>query len=802
MVFKTGFKVKTTLIAIFALIFIATACMACLSCANDTEYVYEESISLMAMPNKTEYVVGDTLDLTGLAVTSIGKDGKLAVIPDSEIAVEPPHGTPIVEAGTLTVTVSHGKRSLTFPVKVTQATSCLYVKTPPKRAYYAGERLDLSGLELVLRENGEETTVAYSDAVSSEPENGAELSIPADAEDGSRTTRTVALSYGDLSCSFDVSIRAVRLVDLYLKSLPDRTNYYTGGTLDLTGLELAAAFSDSTVSVVNDYTVTETPNFAEAGKQTVTLSYLDKQVSFPITVFKTYLAFSEQPQDKEIALYAENETLSAKIIPDGDGEVTFVWYRKNSGEADFSEIVRSKPEHVTSSQAKENVLVLPKNDYVAAEYYCVATLMGSSNTVQSAKSDTACVTQRVETGLPVVRIDTENGADVVSKEEYVSARFSLTSDNYDDLTLDKIQIKGRGNSSWGQPKKPYTLKFDKKNEVLGMEKGKKWVLVANYSDKTLLRNDFASYLGNEIFTNMTWNPSFKSVDFILNGEYKGTYLLGEQIKIDKNRVNIQDISNAVLGKGDDLNGDGTVDEKDGGFIFEVNTTRMDEAYNYRTKRGIGMSLKDPDVDDFAGNEAVVEAFMENVIQTAEDALYSEDYTDAESGYAKYLDIDSFIDWYLVNELAKNNDACWFSSVYLYYNPADGKLHMGPDWDFDIGFGNIDYSGCDNYAGFWIKNSGWHKRLFTDPAFVAKVKSRWNEVKGKVQTAVNAEIQLKAKAIAASTELNFKRWQILGTYVWPNAAGYDKRNTYQSEVEYLVNWTNNRYEWLDTAINGL
>ena len=300
---------------------------------------------------------------------------------------------------------------------------------------------------------------------------------------------------------------------------------------------------------------------------------------------------------------------------------------------------------------------------------CVACLSCTNDTIEKS-DDTSYLTQWVDTGLPVVRIDTKNGVDVVSKEEYISARFALTSNDYNDLTLDEIKIKGRGNSSWGQPKKPYTLKFDSKSEVLGMKKGKKWVLVANYSDKTLLRNDFASYLGNEIFTNMTWNPSFKAVDFILNDEYKGTYLLGEQIKIDKNRINIQDISDAVRGKGDDLNSDGTVDEKDGGFIFEVNTTRMDEAYNYRTKKGIGMSLKDPDVDDFVGNEAVVEAFMENVIQTVEDALYSENYTDAENGYAKYLDVDSFIDWYLVNELAKNNDACWFSSVYLYYDPAD------------------------------------------------------------------------------------------------------------------------------------
>lgn len=424
------------------------------------------------------------------------------------------------------------------------------------------------------------------------------------------------------------------------------------------------------------------------------------------------------------------------------------------------------------------------------------------NEAETSNIENITIEQVMETGIPVLIITTNNSTEISSKEEYVKASFNLISDDYEELKIDEISIKGRGNSSWSQPKKPYTIKLDKKNSVLGMAKSKKWVLIANYSDKSLLRNDFASFLGNEVYTNMNWNPSFKAVELILNGEYKGSYLIGEQIKIEEKRVNIQNVADTVLGKGEDLNADGIVDEKDGGFIFEVNTSRMDESYNYRTTHGIGMSLKDPDVEDFAENENKIEQYMADIIHTAEDVLYSVEWLDEENGYKKYIDTDSFIDWYFVNEITKNNDACWFSSVYFYYDPKNCKLYMGPDWDFDISCGNIDYNGCDNYEGFWIKNSGWHKRLFEDPEFTEKVKKRWNETKTNLNDAINTTIKEKSDYLKKSANLNFKSWNILGTYVWPNPTGYDTRTTYESEVEYLITWLNNRFLWLDTEINKL
>ena len=151
-----------------------------------------------------------------------------------------------------------------------------------------------------------------------------------------------------------------------------------------------------------------------------------------------------------------------------------------------------------------------------------------------------------------------------------------------------MEIKGRGNSTWSMPKKSYSLKLSSKKEILGMKKHKRWVLVANYSDKTLLRNYLASELGNNYF-NSVWNPSFKSVHLILNGKYYGVYILGEQIKIDSKRVDIQAIDEIE----EDVNRDGFVNLDDGGFICEVNA-RMDEIFNFITTKEIAISLKEPD----------------------------------------------------------------------------------------------------------------------------------------------------------------------------------------------------------------
>ncbi len=397
------------------------------------------------------------------------------------------------------------------------------------------------------------------------------------------------------------------------------------------------------------------------------------------------------------------------------------------------------------------------------------------------KSYNVSVEKLKTSGIPIVEItySTESGA--ITKEEWKKdTKFKISGSfcNEDDFE-DTIEIKGRGNSSWRQHKKPYAIKLSSKNELLGMKKHKRWVLIANYSDKTLLRNYFASQLGKDIY-NHEWNPSFKSVHLIMNGEYRGVYLLGEAIKIDKNRVNIPDISD---------------DPDNGGFIFELNE-RMDEDFNFETTHKLDISLKEPDEVSKEIQEKV-----RTIIQTAEDALYSSDFDDPQKGYAKYYDVDSFIDWYLVNELAKNMDAADFSSIFYHYDPADGLIHMGPNWDFDVAFGNVYYKNCDYPTELYIKQGNiWLHRMFKDPNFKKRVKARWNETKDDVYRYITVVLQEDADYLSKAAVFNFKKWRGLGHWLWPNPTGATERKTYQSEVDWMIDWLKKRYDYLDKSFN--
>lgn len=391
------------------------------------------------------------------------------------------------------------------------------------------------------------------------------------------------------------------------------------------------------------------------------------------------------------------------------------------------------------------------------------------------------ISELKSTNIPIVDINVNNNKEITSKAIWESASFSITGEfcGESDLNNLEISIKGRGNSSWNLPKKPYSIKLSSKEKILGMKKSKRWVLIANYSDKTLLRNYFFSRLGNDLY-NTTWNPQFKSVNLIVNGKYRGVYLLGEQIRIDSNRVNISDIS--------DLN--------DGGFIFEINN-KLDELYNFITKHFVCISLKDP--DDITPEK---QSIVKRIITEAEDALFSENFTDPIQGYRSHFEVNSVIDWYIMNELGKNADAADFSSIYYYYDPSDNLLHMGPIWDFDISCGNIGTPGLYTYSDLYIRNnSRWIHRMFEDPWFREKVQLRWNAKKSILYEYITINLQEYADNLSLAEDLNFKKWEILGKYTWPYCPGYEYRTTYQNEIDYMTQWLIKRYEVMNDAYSN-
>jgi hypothetical protein len=179
----------------------------------------------------------------------------------------------------------------------------------------------------------------------------------------------------------------------------------------------------------------------------------------------------------------------------------------------------------------------------------------------------------------------------------------------------------------------------------------------------------------------------------------------------------------------------------------------------------------------------------------ETALYDPDYKDPENGYRKYIDENTFIDWILINELAKNNDAIMYASVFLSKD-RDGKLKMGPLWDFDSAFGNINYNDNPQYEdGLWVATATWISRLFQDEDFAQKARNRYDELKPVFDRLPELIAQNARQLIdAGAIDRNFERWDILGQYVWPNDAPYP--STYEGEVRRLTDWTKARNSWMN------
>ena len=527
--------------------------------------------------------------------------------------------------------------------------------------------------------------------------------------------------------------------------------------------------------------------------------------------------FTMQPVAMNVA--NPSVVLTCEAVVPNDYSAFYRWYKTEDGTIESNEPVSlgwsSSPDFETPSFTEKGIYY----------YFCrAASYIPSEDDNLEEVTSCSNVVSVAYTGLPTLYLNSGGIAtEAITRDEYVLGSFKLISDQYGTLeyTFTKVDkkdgkvkegIKGRGNSSWDFPKKGYNIKFDKKLSFFGLPESKKWCVIANYSDKSLLRNKFASILGTEVF-NSEWNPNFENVDVVLNGEYIGNYIFCEKNTIGGGRIDIQNIvdvdENLVEGKQSkviDSNNDGVKNLEDGGFLLEIDA-RYDADFWFDTTLGVPITLKDPDVVSDSVKERV-----RSVVQLAEDVLYGDEFTDPDEGWRKYIDENSVIDWYLINEFAKNVDAPFWLSVYMFYSPSDGKLYFGPNWDFDLGFGNVNYTNdenttsCEYPEGWYVRIAkvgtvtNWISRMFEDISFVSNVKNRWNEKKLALYSACNTELKSFMDENSVSAEYNFLKWPILGTYIWPNATGYESRKTYQSEVQYLVDWCNIRYQWFDNAIN--
>ena len=373
----------------------------------------------------------------------------------------------------------------------------------------------------------------------------------------------------------------------------------------------------------------------------------------------------------------------------------------------------------------------------------------------------------------------------------------------------KIGIELRGQSSQLFPMKSYDIELrdaagaELNLPLLGMPPESDWVLYAPYTDKTLMRNFLAYTLAREMGQ---WAPRCRFVELVVDNDYKGIYLLVEKIKRNSERVNISKL----------LTTDNSGDELTGGYIFSLDKQPNGwfsaypppGALNYNTRQ---FSYVYPKIADITSAQ---KTYIKSAVDEFERILAGPDFQDPGKGTRKFADLNSFIDYFIVNEVSRNVDG-YRLSTYLHKgkNSIDGRIKAGPVWDYDLAFRNANYcNGSDIYGWAYKFNyvcpgdgAGlipfWWERLMQDTAFVGSLQCRWKSL--RKTTLSDSHVQQIIDSVANLTlearERHFKRWDIMGKYVWPNPNPIPFN--YTEEISALKNWLVQRTLWIDASLEN-
>jgi hypothetical protein len=380
-----------------------------------------------------------------------------------------------------------------------------------------------------------------------------------------------------------------------------------------------------------------------------------------------------------------------------------------------------------------------------------------------------------------------------------------------------VGIEIRGASSQLFPKKQFGIETrDARGEdvavsLLGFPEEADWVLNATYNDKTLIRDPLAYWLARQ---QGRYATRTKYVEMVRDEVYQGVYILQERIKRDKNRVNISKLEPK------DASGDALT----GGYILKIDKEAGGESRQWyspfkpdpRSNFTPRFMVDYPKIGDLTN---VQFDYIKTKVIEFETAIYGPDYRDNDKGFRKFIDEDSFVDYFLLTELTRNVDGYRLSAFfYKDRDSKDGKFRMGPAWDYNIAFGNGDYYDAWKPEGWQypvnngmlplkpgqqedsFKAPAWWERLLSDPVFAVRAISRWNVLRADAwsDARINRFVDSCATLLGEAQLRNFQRWNILGTYVWPN---YYVGKTYAEEVTWMKNWLRLRLAWLDAQMKA-
>lgn len=389
------------------------------------------------------------------------------------------------------------------------------------------------------------------------------------------------------------------------------------------------------------------------------------------------------------------------------------------------------------------------------------------------------VTVSAYTGLPTLWAET-NGRSLKEANYYYKGTFSLVDNvGYDGNgslpeTSGRIMAQGSlryytkmsnrpgGETEWG--KNDYRLTFSSAVSLLDMPSNTDWELNPNVHDITMLHNQTAFYLSK--ISKLEYTPRFRYVDLMFNGRYYGTYMLGDYLSVGSTRINV----------GSD------------GFILSIGSNTSGSTFT------TGHLEQPVSILAPTSQPTSVVNYIAGIVRDAESALFSSSFADESYGWRYYMDEASFVDWYLINEIAKNQSGAFQSNCIMNYKRG-GKLKMGPVWDFEKAFGN---AGSTRATGFVIKDVSWYKRLFKDPAFVAKVKERFDYYFNH-QEDILKSINENAQYLKYAIQEDNTKWDTFTSYASSDA---DTWVLYQGQVSSMKSWLTERMRWLKEQFDAM
>ena len=403
------------------------------------------------------------------------------------------------------------------------------------------------------------------------------------------------------------------------------------------------------------------------------------------------------------------------------------------------------------------------------------------------------------TNLPTLSYHTYNGNEPYDKVHELESEMCIIYDDGTRLQEYPILVRERGNGSRYElfKKRPYRVKFNdgkshhmlKGSPLESPAKAKKWTLIPNWRDKSLMRNNIAFEMSRRL--GLSYTPWIQNVDVIVNGEYKGNYQLCDQVTVDPNRV---DITNMESWDVEDTS-------ITGGYLLEI--TSPGETYHfYSNQGGIPVDIKSPDSDDIVSEQF---SYIRDAFNEMESKIWASNYQHPEKGYRSKLDLESFLRYFLVGEFAGNTDAMW--SLYLYKERSDDLFHFGPVWDFDLSMDNDQRVYPANGKSNWLFNYGsavtgirdFVNRILSDPYAIETLGSIWKNMRDSgafSQDSLWAYVDSLGTVMDKSQKLNFTRWDNLDQLLTLQQFA---PGTYQGELDIIKNYLKERIRWIDKKL---